>query len=118
MPRLTTRLHIEYRRSDDILFATTSPGKAAESDVAAPDFYVHFDPDTGSPIGFECLDFSEHVQDPEWLRSLPDLGVFSPEGSHERMTLAETLVYLWRHIREVAEGDRIETPFDAELATT
>ena len=54
---------------------------------------------------FECLEFSQRVQDPAWLGSLPDVGTFWVDG--RSLTLATVLRETWAAITA--------KPFEAAL---
>ena len=67
------------------------------------DFFLLRDEHSDEVLGFECLDFSRHVQDEGWLASLPAEPVlFDPDGRgyspHEFLALA------WREVRRHASG--------------
>lgn len=97
MERITRiLLAVEYNKDSDILFATITPPEDSESTEVADDFFVRYNRQTGRPTGFECLDFSFHMQDDDWLKSLPDIGVFYREDlSAVKMTLRELLQHVW-----------------------
>ncbi len=92
---------MKYMPSSDILFLSRIPIRPASSEEAAYDFFLRFDWDTGKLVGFECLDFSEHIRDPVWLSALPDIGKFrsSEKDAGEAVVLQQLLLRLWEEIR-------------------
>lgn len=99
---------ITYRAESDNLFATVVPTVAAESEEIARDFYFRIA--DGKIVGFECIDFSEHVTDLTWMLTLPQTGSFVIDGV--QLSLSELLEHLWDDIRNKA---KIERALEGEL---
>ena len=95
---------IDYAGETDVLFAGVTPIPPTVSDPAAVDFFLLRDKGSDKVLGFECLDFSRHVQDEGcWLASLPvEPVLFDP--NRRAYTPREFLALAWREVRKHASG--------------
>jgi hypothetical protein len=69
-------VEICYDRYRDVLFGSIRPELQTQAEPVAVDLFLLHDRATGDVVGFECVDFSEHVKDDEWLESIPDITLF------------------------------------------
>ena len=95
-PAIKLPLCVAYDVGSHVLLPTSEPPRAAVSDERVLDLFLRVDPGGGGIVGFECLEFARHVQDPAWLSSLPDVGTFWVGG--RSLTLATVQRETWAAI--------------------
>jgi hypothetical protein len=92
-------VEICYDRFRDVLFGLIRPEPQIQAEPVAIDLYLLHDRSTGTVVGLECDDFSEHVQDGEWLNTIPEIRPFYDLREPAKMwSLSEILVHLKEEI--------------------
>lgn len=90
-----------YDRQRDVLFGSVRPDRRLQSDPVAVDLFLLRDAATGEVAGLECLDFSLHVGDSEWMAALPDIAPFYDlRAPSQRLPLAQLLRQVWRSVHD------------------
>lgn len=100
-------VEICYDRYRDVLFGSIRPEPQIQAEPVAIDLYLLHDRSTGDIVGLECVDFSEHVEDDEWLNTIPEIMPFYDLREPVKMwSLLDVLVHMKEEIGCYSQTDQ------------
>lgn len=93
---MSRSVRVAYDRHRDVLFGSARTEHRVQATPVAVDLFLLLESDSGREVGIECIDFSRHIEDAQWLSEVATINIFLDKRTLQPEPLSTTLAHLWR----------------------